>query len=176
MAMQAPPIEVPPQVIEAYAEFGSAIAVDGDFAMIGSPRGGWNGQGTVHVYRFVDTRWVPTQVLEPSSDRSGQAFGKAIALRGTQATIGAPWAFNGRNYGGFAYAFDLIGTRWVETQKIQPQVPHTGAYFGHAVAIEQDGIIRQFLGKFYADRHVKSSWSFDETWLISYPRGLVDED
>ena len=30
--------------------------------------------------------------------------------------------------------------------------------------------------KFYVDHEAKTTWAYDERWMVFYPKGLVDED
>jgi choice-of-anchor B domain-containing protein len=89
-------------------EFGMALAVDGDWLMVGdagSPaaaaggRGGRGGgaadepppAGGVHVFqRAANGEWVSRGRLQPAASAPGDAFGLAIALSGDRALIGAP--------------------------------------------------------------------------------------
>jgi hypothetical protein len=44
---------------------------------------------------------------------------------------------------------------------------------GHADEIRQVYPPRQ---RFYVDHGAKSTWGYDERWMISYPKGLVDDN
>jgi len=65
-------------------EYGRAVAVDGDTAMVGAPN------GSVFVLERDGDEWVQTQVLESGDD--GDGFGTTIDIDGDTALISAPGA------------------------------------------------------------------------------------
>ena len=77
--------------------FGSQVALDGNFLLVGSPYD--NGAdpiqgdtGQVYVFVFKDGEWTYQETVQPKvSEREiGMLAGSAIAMRGSMAIIGAP--------------------------------------------------------------------------------------
>jgi hypothetical protein len=71
-------------------EFGTALALDGDTALVGAPTEtndwGANG-GAVYVFARRDGRWHQQQTLRPDSVPVDGQFGTAVALDGDTAVI-----------------------------------------------------------------------------------------
>lgn len=73
--------------------FGWSVAIDGDTAMVGAlghvhfqaP-----GNGSVYVFRFNGTNWVPQQELLAADGQFDDKFCWSIAISGDVAFIGAP--------------------------------------------------------------------------------------
>lgn len=59
---------------------------------------------------------------EPGDLEQGYEFGSSLALAGTTAVIGAPYAssLNDGLFHGAAYVFDLVGGVWEENTKLNP--------------------------------------------------------
>lgn len=79
---------------QLHASYGSAIAVHGDWAMVGAPNidVGWfpfrqPARGIVYVYRFVNGEWQSEGELAPEGEPVSD-FGRAIALNADTAVIG----------------------------------------------------------------------------------------
>ncbi len=97
-------------------EFGSAVAVQGTTAMVG---GGFDqGLGAVYVFSESNGIWSEVQELKAGDGQKGDYFGKAIALDGATAFVGAPQADVGcGGLGGHLYVFTESGGSWAETQE-----------------------------------------------------------
>ncbi|MBL9118735.1 MAG: hypothetical protein JNL80_02330 [Phycisphaerae bacterium] len=129
-----------------FAHFGSAISVDGDWMVIGSPNEllGVNNVGAARVYqRQSDNSWLRIQTFTGSI---GSGFGSAVALRGSHLLVGAPYedyddGWSGVNEAGIVYSYqrNAAGT-WVLHSEIHDQYAAVGAWFGATVALSDDGL------------------------------------
>jgi hypothetical protein len=88
--------KIVPAGLAAGDAFGSAIAIDGDVAVIGA-RLAKGGNGSAYVFRLVDGQWVEEQELEASLEGrvAGQGpvkgqFGRAVAISFPWIAVGAP--------------------------------------------------------------------------------------
>ena len=63
--------------------FGSAIAVDGGFAIVGAPSA-----NEAYVFQRIDGEWTLEQTL--SGNQSDTSFGSAVAMDGNRLVVGAP--------------------------------------------------------------------------------------
>ena len=81
--------------------FGAAIDVSEDVAVIGASAGG----GSAYVFRFDGTQWNQEQQLGKTSPSNFENLGFAVGINGTDAIVGAPRA--GLNMYGEAYAFPV---------------------------------------------------------------------
>lgn len=132
-AKLTPPGDVPP------GDFGYSVAVSGNTALVGAPAAPVDGKaeaGAVYVYTGSGGSWTLVQKLVSNDPHLSAFFGKAIALSGTTALIGAPFLSSGAFQStGAAYLFGESGATWVQVAKLSPKVPYTNELFGHAVAL-----------------------------------------
>jgi RHS repeat-associated protein len=93
----------------AYSNFGFAVKVLGNTALIGAPYADHSGKtdaGTVYVFRRVGTSWSQTDKIVISNPNDNDKFGYSIGLSGLTAVIGAPPHYTlGRS--GTAYIYQL---------------------------------------------------------------------
>ncbi|MGY6555263.1 MAG: SUMF1/EgtB/PvdO family nonheme iron enzyme [Wenzhouxiangella sp.] len=78
--------------------YGSAIAQDGNWLLVGAPFRQDNGglkTGAVFLYRREGLGWVQTQRIQFATGTSGEC-GTAVALRGNWAVVGCPMHDGGR--------------------------------------------------------------------------------
>jgi hypothetical protein len=131
-----PIVNEPPITAGSGGQFGAAVAVDGDTAMVGAP-GLNNGDGAVYVYVRVNGAWVEQQKIMPPIAGTGGLFGRAVGVAGNLAIIGAP----GENsYAGAAYIYLRAGP-WSPQARLTEPAPSAGGEFGHAVAIDGTTVI-----------------------------------
>ena len=116
-------------------EFGGAVAVDGDIALIGA-RTDDDGEnsGAVYVFRHVGTRWVEETKLTASDAAANDSFGDSVAISGSTAVVGAPSSGGV----GAAYVFRYDGTKWVEEKRLTASDGSANDLFGSAVAVDGD--------------------------------------
>ena len=91
--------------LAAADQFGNAVAIDGDTAVIGDSHNDDVGSsfGAAHIFRFVEGRgWVEAQKLLPDPGAWTAFFGFSVALDGDTAVIGA---FGEDFQAGSAYVF-----------------------------------------------------------------------
>jgi gliding motility-associated-like protein len=71
--------------------FGSAIDIDGDFAVIGSIRDNANGtrSGVAYVYQLINYKWKRIAILSPSDGEPNDFFGGSVAISGDLIAVGA---------------------------------------------------------------------------------------
>ena len=110
--------------------FGSAVALSGNLAVIGSP----GGSGSAYVFD-VTTGQQLRKLLPPGSS-SGGFFGGSIALSGTIAIIGAHEADDNGNDSGSAYLFNIATGELL--QKLLPSDGLAEDRFGRSVALDGD--------------------------------------
>jgi len=118
----------------ASQEFGSSVAISGDYAFVGNAKNHYTEFGKDTVYRagavFVykrhwDNSWKLVQKLTSANRQENAHFGQFVAIDGRNAIIGS-------YYGGdHFFQLDSTGT-WVEMQNI---VPDSASNFGWSVAI-----------------------------------------
>lgn len=119
--------------------YGSAVALDGDTAMVGAPTvdfGANGNQGAAYVYLRTANSWLQQQKLSAGDGGAGDHFGSAVALDGNSALVGAFFAdVGGRPDQGAAYVFTRAGVVWSQQQKLVAGDGAEDDYFGFPVAI-----------------------------------------
>jgi hypothetical protein len=106
------------------SRFGSSIAVDGDYAVVGAPThpGDIFPQvGRVFVYRRSGFQWAHVATLKPQEESASLNFGTSVAISGNIIVVGAPNAFNPltENNSGGAYFFREGVTGWPATESFR---------------------------------------------------------
>ena len=121
-------------------EFGAAVAIEGDFAVIGSP-GRMQDTGAVVVFRLLAGAWTEAATVEGSATSPDERFGSSLAVDGNRLLVGAPGPIQppppGRSssaWDGSAYVFDLERGQFVESARLTSG-PDGSARFGYAVVL-----------------------------------------
>lgn len=91
----------------AGAQHGSAVAVDGNIAVVGAPLDdlGAADSGVVHVYSTISGAMLYT--LTNPAPFTADHFGVAVAVSGTKVVVGADQDHGAPNNAGIAYVYDL---------------------------------------------------------------------
>lgn len=120
--------------------FGSAIAVDGDTAVVGAPdrrsMPGGPRTGGVYVLERDGMDWREGQILLASDGSAGDEFGARVDLDGPRLLVGAPGNGGLGANSGAAYVFERSTGQWIESAKLLPSDGGPGVAFGSAVAID----------------------------------------
>ena len=139
---QAQPTETKITASDASAldQFGWAVAISGNRALVGAPDDGdvLPKSGAAYVFEFDGAAWVEAAKLTASDADADDYFGRAVAISGDRALVG-----NGMDDGvginsGSAYVFEYDGTSWVEVAKLTASDAKAKAQFGFSVAIAGD--------------------------------------
>jgi hypothetical protein len=135
-------------------EMGLAVAISGDWAAAGAPytqdATGATG-GVVYVFHRVRGAWIETQQLVASDSIASALFGSSLAMDDKTLVIGASGdSTQGFSFVGSVYVFNLVGSTWIQTAKLNPTVMHSGDAFGDPVSISTNRIL---IGAGYDDSH-----------------------
>ena len=119
-------------------EFGCAVAIAGDYAVVGA-QGRYEGlseEGAVYVFRRTgDNAWDSVVKLVSPNAPSGEGFGARVAIDGDYLVVATQWCFAGYHHQ--VYVFHRIGEdSWdsgvrLEASEAQP----SGDEYGCCVAI-----------------------------------------
>ncbi len=136
--------EFSPSDIPDYTYLGTAVAIDGALAVIGSA---WEDnagtdRGAVHIlgrdYGGMDS-WGRVKRIVASDEHDNDLFGYSVAVDGDEVLVGAAWARGGGTERGQAYLFtrDEGGTdNWGEVQRLRASDAANEDWFGSAVGID----------------------------------------
>lgn len=124
--------------------FGSAVAISGDWLVAGAVGEDQNGSnaGAAYFFHWNGTQWVQNTKATAPGGESGDNFGGAVAISGNFALIGSQY-HEVDNYlqAGAAYIYKYNGSSWIyQAQLTAPAPVHLGN-FGSAVAIDGNYIV-----------------------------------
>lgn len=150
--IEAIAIEPPPDWHDPWAWFGGALAVHGDYLVVGAPNAhsGTFQSGAAFVYRLIDTtdagksghhepgRWEWVATLEPPDPCPGGHFGEVVAIHDEVIAVGAPDVdVHGLNRAGIVCVYEL--TNWpgelVGPDLLEHPAAAAGDRFGASIAL-----------------------------------------
>ena len=176
-------------------EFGIAVAVDGDTAVIGARQDDTR-NGSAYVFTKVSGVWSQKAKLIASDGTAGDEFGSSVAVSGDTVVVGAYLDDDNGDDSGSAYVFTkpTTGDGWADwddpnkvdkaelTAKLTASDAATGDEFGISVTIDGDAIaVGAYLdddngtdsGSAYVFTRDSSGWS-QKTKLTGPSRGKDD--
>ena len=132
-------------------EFGTSVAISGDYAIVGAPRKtatvGFelnSAAGAVYIFKNTDGTWSQLQKLMASDRETFDEFGYSVAISENYVIVGAPYEdeyVNGlpsSSNKGSAYIYKKGATVWMDEQKIVGNSVSNGDNFGWSVGISED--------------------------------------
>jgi len=164
---------------ETHDDFAIAIAVHGDWAIIGASSKEVNNDdyGAAYAFRFDGSTWTEQQMLLASDAAEYDWFGCSVAMNDDIALIGA---YNDANENGddagAAYVFRFDGSAWYEEAKLIASDGAEDDYFGYAVCLDGDLAIvgadedddnGEDSGSAYIYRYDGSTWIEERKLLAS---------
>jgi hypothetical protein len=123
--------------------FGSAVALDGDLAVVGAPGAdpaavGY-GSGAAYVFERTTAGWVQS-VLVPSDGAAWEQFGTSVAVHRGWVLVGAHKPQSGKP--GVVYLFEQAASgEWVEQASLSPMGGHVDDLFGWALSTSDDRLL-----------------------------------
>jgi hypothetical protein len=120
--------------------FGAAVAVDGDIAVVGARRDDDQGDSSGSAYVFVRSGgvWSQQAKLLASDGAAIDQFGSAVAVSGTTAVVGAHRDDDNGSDSGSAYVFVRSGVIWSQQTKLLADDGAMDDVFGISVAVDGD--------------------------------------
>lgn len=127
-----------PDSLEA-SFFGGAVAIDGQWAVVGASDDDRCGphSGSAWVFRRQGDTWIQAGALMPSECEEGAFFGSAVALDRGRIAISAYRTFIGRAVSNHVYIFEQRDGMWQQTARIAS--PDRDASGPFAAALDLDG-------------------------------------
>jgi FG-GAP repeat len=123
----------------ARANFGEAVDIAGDTAVVGAP--GNTGAVFIFMRNVGATVWGQTKKILPGDFANG--FGKSVSVSFDTVVVGAPYGF-GNAESGSAYIFlrNQGGAgKWGQVKKLLPNEAVRFGQFGYSVAVSQNTIV-----------------------------------
>lgn len=166
-------------------EFGTSVAISGNFAIIGAPMNDDAGagpnvdSGSAYIFEYDGANWVQRAKLTASDDAAGDKFGMSVAIDGNVAVVGTPLdddacvpPTTGCDSGS-AYVYRYNGVNWNDETKLTAADDAEADEFGTSVAIDGDVIlvgsrfdndVQDRAGSVYVYRFDGNNWT-EETKL-----------
>mmetsp|Transcript_8888 Transcript_8888/g.26735 ORF Transcript_8888/g.26735 Transcript_8888/m.26735 type:complete len:403 (+) Transcript_8888:116-1324(+) len=128
-----------------YDDFGRAVAISGDLALVGAHQGSIDKTGAAYVFENSGGSWSQAVKLVADDGFGGDSFGFSVGIDGDLAVVGAPNDdddegsyndnFSGRNSGS-AYLFGRSNDgSWSQLAKLIADDAAPGDVFGISVGI-----------------------------------------
>ncbi len=147
-------------------QFGYAVAISGDTAVVGAPfessnATGVNGNqanngaaesGAAYVFTRSGGTWTQQAYLKASNTEGGDRFGSSVAISGETVVVGAPAEDSGEagvngdqadesaSDSGAAYVFTRSGGTWTQQAYLKASNTDASDSFGFSVAIDGDTV------------------------------------
>jgi subtilisin family serine protease len=158
--------------------FGVAVAIDGDWAVVGAPETDSDGDppkffdiGAAYVFKRVGSSWGQRARLNPTNATDNIAFGASVAIDGDTIAVGEPHNDLDGNGRGFVYIFRLSGGVWTQEAKFSSSNYPEEEAFGFPVALDGDVLVAGATGVFggfhraYVFRRTGTVWT-EEAALV----------
>lgn len=118
-------------------KFGSSVSIDGDYAIVGAPKGsgGYFLQGAAYVFVRIGATWVQQAKLNSADGVIGESFGTSVSINGDYAIVGNPNATITYANDGAAYVFVRSGSNWLQQAKLSYFGSQYNDNFGNSVSI-----------------------------------------
>lgn len=135
--------------------FGWSVAIDGDYAVVGSANEGEDSTGTntiknagaAFIFKRFGTTWMFQQKIVSSDRGANESFGNTVAISGDYIVVGCPKDGEDSagkitiNAAGSAFIFKRSGSVWMQQGKIVASDRGLADLFGNSVGISGDYVI-----------------------------------
>lgn len=157
----------------AHDHFGSAVAISGNYAVVGAPFFNTNGisnEGKVYIYHYNGTQWVQNTTLTSLANQENAIFGYSVAIHNNYLVVGAPGVNVGGSVGqGKVYVYSLVNGVWEFQVSFSSSDGNSDDEFGSSVAISNNYIVVGApstshngylnIGKAYVFQRTGSQWT-----------------
>jgi hypothetical protein len=149
------------------AGFGTSVAIDGEYAVVGTVLGDGNvsDAGSAYVFHRSGTLWMEEARLTASDGLAFDDFGRSVSISGDHILVGAPSDDNGSFNEGSAYVFRREGGAWTEVVRLVADDASVEDYFGQSVSIEGTVALISGGSGAYVFQFIDSLWQEEATLL-----------
>ncbi len=155
---------------DALDEFGTAVSISGDYAIVGASRNSDDGYRSGAVYIFVRNgeEWIEQAKLTASDADREDYFGRSVSIDGDNAIVSSYRNDDDGIDSGSAYIFIRNGEEWVEHSKLTASDANSNDFFGWRVSIDSNYAIISAHGNDENGEDSGSAFIFfndEEEWL-----------
>lgn len=155
--------------------FGGAVAIDGDYAVVGAPGDSDSGTGAGAAYvlhRIGENSWDCGVKLHAPDGQAGDGFGQSVGISGEYLIVGASTEDGLGTDAGAAYIFHRTGTNsWDGGMKVTASDGQSYDAFGVSVAIDGDYAVIGADGEDDAATNAGAAYVFHRTGIASWDSG-----
>lgn len=132
-----------PSISQERDRYGRAVAIDGDYAVVGAEYNTayLTGPGDAYVYERSGSTWGNEYKLASSDGEHRDYFGCAVAVIRNYVLVGAYGESELGNAAGAAYFFESDGSSWTEVAKLLASDGDEYDWFGYSAALSDDYLI-----------------------------------
>ncbi len=136
-------------------QFGWAVSLSGDTAVIGAQQDDDRGEdsGSAYIFTRSENSWTQQAKLIASDGGIYEYFGATVCIEEDTIVIGS---YGDNNYAGSAYIFTRSGTTWSQQQKLTVSDGANSDFFGKSLSISGDTLV---IGAYYNDEGGSNSGS-----------------
>ncbi|MBI2399053.1 MAG: hypothetical protein HYV17_14790 [Xanthomonadales bacterium] len=148
-------------------QFGFAVALSGDTALVSAP--GTSHGGAAYVFVRSGQTWSMQAKLVGTDTSWGHRFGSDVALDGDIAAVGAPGRYDGSLVEvGTTYVFARTGTLWTQKDQLFAPTAVELSRFGQSVAVSGGSLIvgapsGGHIGFAYVYAQAGADWNWQST-------------
>lgn len=164
--------------------FAQAVAISGDYAIVGSYSNSEDGiamKDVAYIYHKSDEeKWNSVATISAPNTDVNDYFGYAVALEDDYAVVGAP--YGGVDNSGIVYVFHrTTGDSWELLTQILPTVQIVNSHFGMSVDINEDYIVvgspilqrSSNSGAVYIYNKLKNTWNSGTKLQLTISKELI---
>lgn len=126
--------------------FGSSVAIDGDFAVIGARAKDFGivpnqiqGAGKVYIYQRNGDTWIQAATLLAPDRAHSDQFGSSVVIAGDYLAVGSPQKrIDPYNQAGKVYVYQRSGSNWNLIKEITDDMPLNQEFFGSALCLKDN--------------------------------------
>ena len=128
---------LPPEDFENLIEFGTSVAILGDYLFIGGidSYDFLERSGTVHIYKKEGNLWEKHSIIFPPNPEKDYSFGRVLSVSKDFLIVGAPRTIIDNTTTGAVFLYQIKDDKWNFVKKIIPSNLETSRDFGESVFI-----------------------------------------
>lgn len=170
---------------DMYLRFGTAVALDGDTALVGVPGDDALGtlSGAVYEFEKIGGVWTVVGQLTASDGWGADAFGIRVCLRGDTGVVVNNRVDEDEFDMRTAYVFERVGGEWTETARLTADDAAKNDHFGDSISVSGGTIVAgawgdddlgHDSGSVYVFEKPRGGWS--QVAKLTAPDGATDDN
>ncbi|MEM9025671.1 MAG: hypothetical protein AAGB06_01925, partial [Verrucomicrobiota bacterium] len=123
--------------------FGLAVGIFGDLAIMGAPNDGDNGSesGSAYIFRKSEGVWSEEQKIFAEDGESNEFFGTSVVAFADRVLVGAPNSVDANDRIGHVFSFEYDVDIWVQSDILTPNIGETFDGFGRTMSSFQNKVV-----------------------------------